>query len=71
MAKPIVDGIERDLKGSARLIRVDMATKLGRERARRFGVDSIPTLIALDANRSEVYRHTGMPDREAIVGALQ
>ena len=65
-----MNGIERDLKGKARVIKIDLATREGRDRARQFGVSSIPTLIALDADRNEVYRHTGMPDRKKIVSAL-
>ena len=68
MAKPIVDGIEKDLKGKAEVVRLNMMSKVGREVASRYGVPAVPTILVLDAGSQVIYRHTGMPDRREIVG---
>ncbi len=67
MAKPIVDGIERDLKGKAEVVRLNLMTRVGREAASRYGVPAVPTILVLDADTDVIYRHTGMPNRREIV----
>ena len=71
MAKPIVNGIEEDLQGSTRVIRIDLMSAEGRELAGRYGIRSVPSLVALSAERDVIYRASGMPDREAVVAALR
>ena len=66
MAKPIVDGIERDLKGKAEVVRLNLMTRVGREAASRYGVPAVPTILVLDAG-NVIYRHTGIPNRREIV----
>ena len=70
VAKPVVDGIERDLKGKAEVVRLNLLSKVGREAASRYGVSSVPTTLVLDAGSKVVYRHTGMPERRAIVALI-
>ncbi len=70
MAKPIVDGIERDLKGEAEVIRLDIFSKVGREVASRYGVPAVPTVLVLDAGSRMIYRHSGMPDRREVVAQI-
>jgi len=65
-----VDGIEKDLKGKAEVVRLNMLSKVGRELASRYGVPAIPTILILDADSKVIYRHTGMPDRREVVGAV-
>ena len=65
-----MDGIEKDLKGTARVIRLNLMSKVGREFAARYGVRSIPTLVVLDGDSKEIYRQTGMPDRREVVAQL-
>ena len=66
VAKPIVDGIEKDLRGKAKVIRVNLTSKIGREIAARYDVRSIPTLLVV--NGDEVtYRHQGVPRRGHVV----
>ena len=68
VAKPIVNGIEKDLQGQAEVIRLNMLSKLGREIAARYGVNAAPTTIVLDSSGESVYQHAGMPDRKLVVG---
>ncbi len=69
-AKPIVNGIEKDLEGQAKVIRLDMLSSFGRKIAGRFEVSSIPTLLVLDGEQNVIYRHSGLPDRQKVVGLL-
>jgi hypothetical protein len=62
-----VDGIERDLKGKAEVIRLDILSGVGREVAARYGVPAIPTVLVLNRTGDVVYRQTGMPDRQEVV----
>ncbi len=69
-ANPIVNGIEKDLKSKAKVVRLNMLSALGREVAARYDVRSVPTVIVLDGANGVVYRHAGLPDRRAIVAQL-
>ncbi len=67
MAKPIVDGIEKDLQDNAKVVRLSKFSKLGRELAKRYDVKSAATTIVLDGSGNLVYRHTGVPNRKEVV----
>ena len=66
-AKPVVNGIEEDLEGTARVIRLDIGSEPGKSVARRYEVTSVPTVLVLDGRGEVVHRETGHPDREAVV----
>ena len=65
-----MDGIEKDLKGRAEVVRLNMLSKVGRELASRYGVPAVPTVLVLDADSKLIYRHTGMPDRREVVAQI-
>lgn len=67
MAKPIVDGIEKDLDGRARVVRVSLLSGLGMEAARRYGVRGVPTVIVFDGEGNVVDQKAGIPNRQEIV----
>ena len=67
MAKPIVNGIEKDLEGTARVIRLDISSRLGKEGAKAYGVTSVPTTVVIDGAGKMVHRESGLPDREGVV----
>jgi len=67
MAKPIVNGIEKDLKGQAKVVRLNLLSKLGRELARAYGVTVIPAMIVFDGAGRMHYSHQGLPNRQRIV----
>lgn len=69
-AKPIVNGIEKDLEGKAEVVRLNLLSREGREIARRYEVMGAPTLLVLDARGKVVYGKQGIPDRKAVVGLL-
>ncbi len=69
-AKPIVNGIEKDLQGKAQVVRLNMLSKEGREIARRYDVQGLPNLVVLDGTGKVIYRKSGIPDRKAVVTLL-
>jgi len=62
-----VDGIEKDLEDTARVIRLDISSELGKSVAGSYGVTSVPTTLVLDGTGEEVYRDTGLPSRKKVV----
>jgi thioredoxin-related protein len=67
MAKPIVDGIEKDLEGQARVVRLGVMSGLGVDAARRYGVRGVPTLIVFDGAGGIAAQSVGMPNRDVVV----
>jgi thiol-disulfide isomerase/thioredoxin len=70
-AKPIVNGIEKDLEGTARVVRLDIGSDLGKSVAGRYGVTSVPALVVLDGSGEVVHRESGLPDREEVVSRVR
>lgn len=66
-AKPIVDGIEKDLQGRAEVVRLNVSTKLGREVAGGYGIRGVPTTIVLNSDGDVVHQHAGIPSRKTVV----
>ena len=66
-AKPIVDGIERDLQGRAEVVRVNATGSLGRDLAARYGVRGIPTTLVINGAGDVIHRQVGIPSRKNIV----
>jgi len=67
VAKPMVDGLERDLGDTATLIRLDVFTPLGQQMAARYGARGVPTFVILDAEGQVHQVSGGIPD----VGSLK
>ncbi len=70
VAKPIVDGLERQLTGTAEVVRLDVSSQLGLRVARRYGVSGLPTLLVLDPDGEIVYRQAGPPSKARVVQAV-
>jgi len=71
MAKPIVDGIEKDLEGRAKVVRLGVMSEVGMQAARRYGVRGVPTLILFDGAGQLVEQSVGLPDREGVVAQVE
>jgi thioredoxin-related protein len=67
MAKPIVDGIESELEGEAKVIRLSLLSRLGRSVAQRYGVRAVPTIIIFDGNGDVVEHRAGIPNQQQVV----
>lgn len=61
MAKPIVDGLERDLTGQAKVVRLDLLSPVGQQAARHFGVRGLPTLLVVDGKGQVILAQAGLP----------
>lgn len=66
-SKPIVNGIENDLKGKVEVIRLNMLTQLGREIGTRYKVGAVPTTVIVDRKGDVSYQQAGIPNRVTIV----
>ena len=61
-----MDGLERDLDGQARVVRLSVLSELGREVAQRYGVRGVPTFLIFDGQGELIERQVGFPDRNGI-----
>lgn len=59
MAKPVVDGLERDMKDKLRFARVDIGSDEGSDLAQKYGISAVPAFVVLDGNGRVVYRQVG------------
>jgi thioredoxin-related protein len=59
LAKPIVDGLERNLDGKANVIRLDVMSQVGRQAARHYGVRGLPTLVLVDGDGQATLTQVG------------
>ena len=66
MAKPIVDGLERDLAGQATVLRLDVMSDLGRQTAGLYGVRGVPTLVVVDGAGNPALTQVGLLNAEAV-----
>jgi thioredoxin-related protein len=71
MAKPIVDGIEKDLEGTAKVIRLSVTSQVGNRMAQRYGVRGVPTIVVLDGKGEVITTSVGVPDRASLVAQVQ
>ncbi len=68
MAKPVVDGLERQMDGKAGVARVNIFSDSGGELAERYRVHATPTYLVLDERGNVIYRQVGgMPDTDKIL----
>lgn len=70
MAKPVVDGIEREVASQARVVRIDVNSRQGSELAQRFGVRGVPTLLVFDGSGSVVLSQVGRLNRLEVTNAI-
>jgi thioredoxin-like negative regulator of GroEL len=66
-AKPIVDGIEKDLEGRARVVRLNVSDPQGRDIAMQYAVRSLPTTIVVGGDGEVIDLHAGIPSRKKVV----
>ena len=71
MAKPIVDGLESDLKGRARVLRLNVMDSIGLSAARRFGVRAVPAFFVVNGQGGVVDAQIGLPDRAQLGAQME
>jgi len=69
MMAPILEKLERDYKGKAAIVFIDISQDA--TEAERFGISVIPTQIFFDKQGKEILRHKGFMSEEAIVTQLK
>jgi thioredoxin 1 len=69
MMQPVLAAVEEVFKGKAAIVFIDVWEH--REQGERFGVRLIPTQIFFDRQGTEVYRHEGFLDQEAMTAKLR
>lgn len=67
MAKPVVDGLENQLDGKAKVIRLDVLSGVGQQAAARYGVRGVPSLIVVDGQGAAVLGQVGIPNTGQVV----
>ncbi len=69
--RPVVDRLERDLKGLVLVFRVEIRSQAGAALAERYGVRSVPTFVLYDGQGRERWRREGRPpDRRRLFREL-
>jgi thioredoxin-like negative regulator of GroEL len=68
MQAPILDAVAGEVSGRVKVAKVDVDQN--EQAARRFQVDSIPTLVLL-RDGAEVRRFVGVQPRETLVSAIE
>jgi hypothetical protein len=66
VAKPIVDGLERETGDRVQVLRLSILSPVGRTAASAYAVRAVPTLVLFDADGEMVYYQVGSPDKDAI-----
>jgi thioredoxin-related protein len=65
-----VDGLEQDMRGELKVIRLDVNSKVGQELGARWRAESTPTFILFDGAGREIWRAIGALRPEAVKAAL-
>ena len=72
-----MDGLERDLKGTARVLRLSLTSDVGHQAAAKYGVRAVPTTLLFDGQGQLAHQQAGLPDgdeflrRARALGAAQ
>lgn len=67
MMAPILEEMKKEYAGRMEIEFIDVWQKENAEKARKYGVESIPTQIFFDAAGKELWRHTGFISKEDIL----
>lgn len=66
MAKPVVDRLERDLEGEARVLRLSALSGVGRQLAARYGVRGVPTFLLFNGDGEMTHYQVGRLDADQV-----
>jgi peroxiredoxin len=65
-ATSIVDGIQRQSRGSAETVHLNLLSKAGREIGAAYGVNIIPATIVIDPAGNVLYQRNGFPEQAKL-----
>jgi len=66
LAKPIVDGLERELGDRVQVLRLNILSPVGRAAASAYAVRAVPTFVLFDADGEMVYYQAGLPGKAVV-----
>lgn len=69
--KPVVDEIEKEFSNDLDVVRYDLNTPDGFEKAKPYQTAQIPVFIFFDRNGRQFFKHSGKIDRELLTGILK
>ncbi len=69
--KPVVDGLEQELRGRVLFIRLNVQEEAGRELAALYRFQYTPTFIYFDAQGNEVWREVGRLNVQRVRDSLE
>lgn len=58
------------MRDVADVIRINLASRTGREIAGRYNVSVVPTTLVVDSAGEVIYQHAGIPNRQTVVGVV-
>jgi thioredoxin-like negative regulator of GroEL len=67
---PIVDGLEREFAGQARVLQLNVAAAENAHLMQQYGLRGHPTFVVLDANGRAAQTFTGPQTKEILEEAL-
>lgn len=62
-AKPVVDGMEKELGRHVRFVRLDVTSTTGKKIASSVALDLVPTFIGYDKDGNERWRYQQLPSK--------
>jgi thioredoxin-related protein len=65
-----VDGLEQDMRGELKVVRLDVNSEAGRELGARWRAGFTPTFILFDGAGREIWRGLGALDPDTVRAAL-
>ncbi|MEA3339377.1 MAG: thioredoxin family protein [Chloroflexota bacterium] len=71
MAKPVVDGLEREMENRMQVLRLNVTDGVGGELAMRYSVRGVPTFVLLDGAGEVMLAQVGRLKRAEIVAAVK
>jgi thioredoxin-related protein len=66
LAKPVVDRLERELEGQARVLRLSAWSPVGRQLVARYGVRGVPTFLLFDGSGEMIDAQVGRLDADRV-----
>jgi thioredoxin-related protein len=71
LAKPVVDRLERELEGEARVLRLSARSGVGRQLGARYGVRGVPTFLLFDGSGEMVHYQVGRLDADRVKAEIE
>jgi thioredoxin-related protein len=71
LAKPVVDRLERDLEGQAKVLRLSALSSVGRQLGARYGVRGVPTFLLFDGMGQMVHYQVGKLNADEVKSEIE